>query len=350
VRHPTKVLVTGGAGYIGAHTVVELTQQGYFPIVVDDFSRSDKTLISGIEKITGKKVNLYEGNCSDQNFLSAVFAAEPGIDAVMHFAAYKSVGESVRKPLDYYENNLRSLVSLLSIMEREKTNYFIFSSSCTVYGQPDEVPVDESTPFKKAESPYGATKQMCERILEDAVHASNELKAITLRYFNPVGAHPTAWIGEMPLDVPGNLVPFMTQTAAGIRKKMVIFGNDYSTPDGTCIRDYIHVVDLAKAHVSALNRMQTAGDLKPFEPYNLGSGRGVSVMELIKTFVSVTGVPLPFEVGPRRAGDIEQTYANPAKAWHGLGWKTEYTIEDALLHAWNWQKKIGNIKLELPLS
>lgn len=339
-----KILVTGGAGYIGAHTAVELFQQGYTPILVDNFSKSDRTLLGGMEKITNTPVRLYEGDCADKSFLRKLIKSEPGLVAVMHFAAYKSVGESVQEPLKYYENNIGSLTALLGIMEEERIRNIIFSSSCTVYGQPDFIPVDESAPFKRAESPYGATKQMCERILEDAVFSNKELRVISLRYFNPVGAHPSALIGELPLDVPGNLVPFITQTAAGIRKKLVIFGNDYATPDGTCLRDFIHVVDLAQAHTVALTKMLHAGQLEPHEVFNLGTGEGVSVLQLVKKFIEVTGVPLPYEIGPRRSGDVEKTYANPTKVHRKLGWKTNYTIEQALLHAWNWQKKISHIQ------
>jgi len=339
-----KILVTGGAGYIGAHTVVELLAQGYTPVIIDNFSKSDRTLLAGIEKITNKRVRLHEGDCVDKSFLKKVIKSEPGIVAIMHFAAYKSVGESVAQPLKYYENNIGSLTALLGIMEEERIRNIIFSSSCTVYGQPDSIPVDESAPFKKAESPYGATKQMCERILEDAVFSNSELRVISLRYFNPVGAHPSALIGELPLDVPGNLVPFITQTAAGIRKKLIIFGNDYATPDGTCLRDYIHIVDLAQAHTAALTKMLHPGELEPYAVFNLGSGEGVSVLQLVKKFIEVTGVSLPFEIGPRRSGDVEKTYANPAKALRKLGWKTSRTIEEALLHAWNWQKKISHIQ------
>jgi UDP-glucose 4-epimerase len=339
-----KVLVTGGAGYIGAHTVVELLGQGYTPIIIDNFSKSDRTLLAGIKKITNTTVPLYEGDCTDKSFLRSVIKSEPGIVAVMHFAAYKSVGESVAQPLKYYENNIVSLTALLGVMEEERIRNIIFSSSCTVYGQPDSIPVNESAPFKKAESPYGATKQMCERILEDAVVSNKDLRVISLRYFNPVGAHPSAIIGELPLDVPGNLVPFITQTAAGIRKKLVIFGNDYATPDGTCLRDFIHIVDLAQAHTVALTKMLRPGELESYEVFNLGTGEGVSVLQLVNKFIEVTGVPLPFEIGPRRSGDVEKTYADPTKAHRKLGWQTSFTIEDALLHAWNWQKKISNIQ------
>ena len=341
--HSKKILVTGGAGYIGAHTSVELIQQGYAPVIVDNFSKSDRTLLNGMAEITNSKINFHEGDCADRNFLRKIFKLEPEIEAVMHFAAYKSVGESVEQPLKYYENNIGSLIALLEIMRESRIRNFIFSSSCTVYGQPDSIPVDEQAPFKRAESPYGATKQMCERILEDAVFSNPELRVISLRYFNPVGAHPSALMGELPLDVPGNLVPFVTQTAAGIRKKLIIFGKDYSTPDGTCLRDFIDIVDLARAHVVALGKMLSPAGLEPYEVFNLGSGEGVSVLQLVNKFIEVTGVPLLYEIGPRRPGDVEKTYANPSKALRKLGWKTNNTIADALLHAWNWQKKLSNI-------
>src|SRR5258706_8698555 len=280
-----------------------------------------------MEKITNTSVPLYEGDCADKAFLKKVIKSEPGIVAVMHLAAYKSVGESVAQPLKYYENNIGSLTALLGIMETERIRNIIFSSSCTVYGQPDSIPVDESAPFKRAESPYGATKQMCERILEDAVFSNKELRVISLRYFNPVGAHPSALIGELPLDVPGNLVPFITQTAAGIRKKLVIFGNDYATPDGTCLRDFIHIVDLARAHTVALTKMLHADELEPLEVFNLGTGDAVSVLQLVKKFIEVTGEPLSYEIGPRGSDDVEKTYANPSKIHRKLGWKTNYTID-----------------------
>jgi UDP-glucose 4-epimerase len=339
-----KVIVTGGAGYIGAHTVVELVQQGFLPVIIDNFSKSDRTLLDGIENITHKAVSVYEGDCADKEFLETVFDKEKGVECVMHFAAFKAVGESVQKPLTYYQNNINSLLTLLEVMNKNGVKNIIFSSSCTVYGQPDSIPVDENAPFKKAESPYGATKQMCERILEDQVLADPNLKVISLRYFNPIGAHPSSMLGELPLDVPGNLVPYITQTAAGIRKKLTVFGNDYNTPDGSCLRDYIHVVDLAQAHVAALSKMIDSNELKSYEVFNLGTGLGVSVLELVNEFIKVTGIQLPYEIGRRRAGDVEKTYANPTKAFEKLGWKTKLTYRNALLDGWNWQKKISNIK------
>lgn len=338
-----KILVTGGAGYIGAHTVVELQAVGYQPIIIDDFSKSDKTLLDGIEKITGSRNSFYEGDCCDQKFLRSVFDKENGIAGVMHFAAYKSVGESVEQPLQYYRNNLDSLLSLLEVMGEFEVTNLIFSSSCTVYGEPDHIPVDENAPFKRAESPYGATKQMCERILEDATSADKNLKTISLRYFNPIGAHPSALIGELPIDRPNNLVPFITQTAAGIRSKLTIFGNDYDTPDGTCIRDFIHVVDLAKAHVHALKYILSQQESMGYQFYNLGTGEGVSVIQLVKEFIDVTGVSLNYELGPRRPGDVVRTYANPIKAQKELGWETQYSIKDALKHAWDWEKRLRKL-------
>lgn len=334
-----KILVTGGAGYIGSHTVVELIQAGYEPVVIDNFVYSDGSLVSGIEKITGKKVNFHKGDCRDKDFIQYIFSTQGPIEGVIHFAALKSVKESVQKPLDYFQNNLDSLMVILELMLQHSVRDFIFSSSCTVYGQPDHMPVDETAPFKTAESPYGATKQMCERILEDT-HTLG-FRTVSLRYFNPIGAHPSAEIGEMSFGGPPNyLVPYLTETAIGIREKLTVNGNDYSTPDGSCIRDYIHVVDIAKAHVKALHYLDTQADEKLYDVFNLGTGRGASVLELIHKFIEVTGINLPFTIGPRRPGDIEKVYANPGKANKILGWKASLSMEEALLHAWQWQKKL----------
>ncbi len=338
-----KILVTGGAGYIGAHTVVELYANGYSPVIIDNFSKSDRTLLDGIEKITNSPVVLYEGNCADKDFLTAVFDKEAEINGVMHFAAYKSVGESVDHSLMYYRNNLDSLLSLLEVMKSQKVNNLIFSSSCTVYGEPESVPVDEQTPFKKAESPYGATKQMCEQILEDAVKADKALNVISLRYFNPIGAHPSALLGELPIDKPNNLVPYITQTAAGIREKLLIFGDDYDTPDGTCIRDFIHIVDLADAHVKAIDKLLKSKGNAGYQYYNVGTGRGVSVLQLVQEFIEVTGVKLNYEVGPRRTGDVVKTYANATKAQEELGWAARFTPKDALRDAWEWEKRLRDV-------
>lgn len=335
-----KVLVTGGAGYIGSHTVVELIESGFTPVIIDNFIYSDGSLLPGIKKITGVDPIFLKGDCADKSFLASVFTQHPDISAVMHFAALKSVGESVQKPLLYYRNNIDSLLSLLEIMPEFNVRDFIFSSSCTVYGQPDRIPVDETAPFKPAESPYGATKQMCEQILKDAHRLG--FRIISLRYFNPIGAHPSALIGETPFGGPPNaLVPYLVETAAGIREKLIVFGNDYDTPDGSCIRDYIHVTDLAKAHIKAREYLtQQKGDTF-YEFFNLGSGKGSTVLELIETFIRVTGIQLPYEIGARRPGDVEKVYANPAKANKMLGWKTTLSIEDALRHAWAWQQKLS---------
>jgi UDP-glucose 4-epimerase len=336
-----KVLLTGGAGYIGSHTAVELIQQGFEVILVDDLSRSELRIIEGVEKITNQRVSFHQGDCSNSAFLDSVFETNQ-IDSVIHFAAYKSVNESVQQPLLYYQNNVGSMTTLLKAMEKFHVNEIIFSSSCTVYGEPDRIPVNESAPFKKAESPYGATKQVCERILEDCIQANKELRSVSLRYFNPVGAHPSALIGELPIGTPSNLVPYVTQTAAGIRQKLTVFGNDYNTPDGSCMRDFIHVVDLAKAHVMALQKVEALENRN--EVFNLGAGIGVTVLDLVKRFIKTTGIPLKYEVGPRRAGDVEKIYADPAKAANILGWRTQLSLEDSLLHAWQWEKQIRGIK------
>ncbi len=335
-----KVLVTGGAGYIGAHTSVELFAAGYEPVIVDNLSRSDRTLLNGMEKITGSKPNFQEGDCLDEDFLQRVFKNEGPFSCVLHFAAYKSVGESVQQPLMYYENNIGSLVSLLKVMRANQVKDLIFSSSCTVYGQPDEIPVTESAPFKRAESPYGATKQMSERILEDTYITG--FRVISLRYFNPIGAHPSGLMGELPIGTPSNLVPFITQTAIGNREKLTVFGNDYNTPDGTNIRDFIHVVDLAIGHVKAMEYLDRLPSTNLYEAFNLGTGAGVSVLELIDRFQKVTGVKLNYTIGPRRPGDVEKVYADPSKVNAKLNWKTKYSTADALLHAWEWEKKIGD--------
>ncbi|MBL7843903.1 MAG: UDP-glucose 4-epimerase GalE [Cyclobacteriaceae bacterium] len=338
MSNSTKILVTGGAGYIGAHTVVELMAAGYDPVIVDNLSASDKTLLAGIHKITGKVPNFHQGDCRDKNFLNFVFKTQGPFSCVMHFAAFKSVGESVQKPLLYHQNNVGSLLTLLEVMEEHGVKDLIFSSSCTVYGQPDKIPVDERAPFKRAESPYGATKQLCERILED-VHTTG-FRIISLRYFNPIGAHPSALMGELPIGVPNNLVPFITQTAAGLRKKLTVFGNDYNTTDGSCIRDFIHVVDLADVHVKALAYLAKDSRKNVYDAFNVGTGKGASVLELVNTFIRATGAPLPFVIGPRRPGDVEKVYADPTKVNNALNWSAKYSMEDALKHAWAWEQKL----------
>jgi UDP-glucose 4-epimerase len=334
-----KILVTGGAGFIGAHTALELAQSGYEPVIVDNLSRSNRVLLEGMEKVLGQKPNFQEGDCLDRDFLRTVFKTQGPIDGVMHFAAYKAVGESVQKPLDYYHNNIGSLVALLEVMKEFDVKDFIFSSSCTVYGQPDHIPVDESAPFKRAESPYGATKQMCERILEDAYVTG--LRVVSLRYFNPIGAHPSALMGELPVGVPNNLVPYITQTAAGKREKITVFGNDYNTPDGSCLRDYIHVVDLALAHIKALEYLGQQPPANTYQVFNLGTGVGVSVLELLDKFQKVNQVKLNVVIGPRRPGDVEKVYADPKKVNQVLGWNAKYSIEDGLKHAWAWEKNLA---------
>jgi UDP-glucose 4-epimerase len=298
--------------------------------------------LDGIEKVTGRKFLFFAGDCCDKRFLTKVFESSGPFASVLHFAAYKSVGESVEKPLLYYHNNINSLLTVLEVMLTNNVTDLIFSSSCTVYGQPDQIPVNEEAPFKRAESPYGASKQMCERVLEDV--APMGLKIISLRYFNPIGAHPSALMGEIPLGTPNNLVPFITQTAARIREKLTVFGNDYDTPDGSCVRDFIHVVDLGTAHVKAMQYLTSRPEKKLYEIFNLGTGVGISVLELIQKFIAVTHVNVPFVIGPRRPGDIEKVFADPTKVNNLLGWKTEFSIEESLLHAWQWEKKIRSIK------
>lgn len=334
------ILVTGGAGYIGSHTVVELVEQGYHVVIVDDLSCSDHSLLDGIERILGKAVAFHRINCRDEEALTSIFESVK-FQAVIHFAAFKSVEDSVKNPLTYYENNVGSVITLAKTMKRFGVKDLIFSSSCTVYGEPDQVPVTEQSPMKSAQSPYGATKQMSERILEDA--KAEGIRTISLRYFNPIGAHPTAFIGELPIGTPGNLVPFITQTAAGIRSKLTVFGSDYNTPDGTCIRDFIHVVDLAKAHVKALEYLVTNSQQKLFECFNLGTGIGVSVLQLIKLFEQVTGSALPYSLGDRRPGDVERVYADPTLAKDKLGWEAVCTLEQALMDAWRWEKKLRSL-------
>ena len=336
-----RILLTGGAGYIGAHTVVELINAGYDLVVIDDFSRSDSTLLDGIKKVTQKPLEFVEGNCCDREFLMNLFKSIGPITCVLHFAAFKSVGESVERPLEYYGNNVGSLVALLEVMKENNVSDLIFSSSCTVYGQPDSIPVNESAPFKRAESPYGATKQVCERILEDAYKTGYRI--VSLRYFNPIGAHPTALLGELPIGTPNNLVPYITQTAAGVRKQVTVFGDDYNTPDGTCIRDFIHVVDVATAHLKAMEFLSRRAEKQLYEVFNLGTGVGVSVLQLIQKFIKATGVNVPYVMGPRRPGDIEKVYADPQKLNKAFDWKTKYTVEESLLHAWQWEKKMRNI-------
>lgn len=339
----SRILVTGGTGYIGSHTVVELMQSGYEVTIVDNLSNSNIEVLSGIEAIVGKRPDFENVDCLNYMNFNAVFDRFPDIVGVIHFAASKAVGESVEKPLLYYRNNIESLVNLLDIMQQHGVKNIVFSSSCTVYGQPDpeHLPVDETAPRKTATSPYGNTKQINEDIIHDQAHANKSLNATILRYFNPIGAHPTALIGELPNGVPNNLLPFVTQTAAGIREKLRVFGDDYNTPDGSCIRDYIYVVDLAKAHVKALERMLNVAERDQVEIFNLGTGNGVSVLEVIRHFEAATGVKLNYEIVGRREGDIEQVWAKADKANKVLGWKADTPLDDVLRSAWLWQQHLG---------
>lgn len=335
-----KILVTGGTGYIGSHTVVELQNAGYEVVIIDNLSNSDISVLNGIERITGKRPVFVEGDCTDLATLRALFEANPGINGIINFAASKAVGESVEKPLLYYRNNLNTLINLLELMPEFGTKGIVFSSSCTVYGEPDVNPVTEDAPIKPATSPYGNTKQISEEIITDYIKSGAPIKSIILRYFNPVGAHPSAEIGELPNGVPQNLIPYITQTAIGIRKELSVFGSDYNTPDGSCIRDFINVVDLAKAHVVAMERMLEDKSDDKVEIFNLGTGIGLSVLELIDVFQKATGVKIPYRIVGRRTGDIEKVWANPEKANNVLGWKAETPIADTMLSAWNWQKHL----------
>lgn len=336
-----RILITGATGYIGSHTIVELLNAGYEVIGVDNFSNSNKNVLKGIEKISGKSIDFMEVDCANMEAFSKVFENYPDIEGVIHFAASKAVGESVAKPLIYFNNNLKSLLNLIGLMmERGKAANIVFSSSCTVYGQPsrEDLPISEDAPLQPATSPYGRTKQMAEDILGDCVKAYPKLNVTLLRYFNPIGAHPTAYIGELPNGVPQNLIPFITQTAAGIRDCLNVFGDDYNTPDGSCIRDYIYVVDLAKAHVKAIDRLLQKGER--LEIFNLGTGKGLSVLELINAFIEATGVKLNYKIVGRRAGDVEQVWANPAKANSVLGWRSDTPIGEVLASAWKWQQQL----------
>jgi UDP-glucose 4-epimerase len=337
-----KILVTGGTGYIGSHTVVELIENGFEPVIVDNLSNSQLSVLDGIKSITKVKPAFENFDLCDYGLLKKFCEKYTGIKAIIHFAAMKAVGESVEKPLEYYNNNLVSLMNLLSVMREYKIPNLVFSSSCTVYGQPDKLPVTESTPVKPANSPYGNTKRISEEIIRDTVASVPGIQGISLRYFNPIGAHPSALIGELPLGVPMNLVPFITQTAIGLRDELKVYGNDYDTPDGTGIRDYINVVDLARAHVVAIKRVLNNKNKSRYEVFNLGTGKGLSVMEIIKTFEKVTGQKLNYKIYPRRPGDISTVYADTSLANNELGWKADTSLDDTLLSAWKWEKHIRN--------
>src|SRR6056297_812924 len=333
-----KVLVTGGTGYIGSHTAIELIQEGFQVVIVDNLSNSEIEVLDGIEKITGVRPEFYQEDLCNKQKLADIFKKEKNIQSVVHFAAYKAVGESTEKPLMYYKNNLLSTMNLLECMVEFAAKYLVFSSSCTVYGQPDELPVDETAPVKEPMSTYGSTKQVAERIIADTAKAVDDLSAVSLRYFNPIGAHPTALIGEKPQGIPNNLLPFITQTAFGLRDELKIFGDDYNTPDGTAIRDYINVVDLSKAHVVAIKRLLSGKNKKRNEFFNIGTGKGHSVLEMVKSFERATGQKINYKIRGRRPGDVEQVYADTKRANEELGWYAQASLDETLLSAWRWEK------------
>jgi UDP-glucose 4-epimerase len=339
-----QILVTGGVGYIGSHTVVELIESGFEVIIIDNLSNSNMNALDGIEEITGKRPLFEKLDVCNKSQLSSFFEKYTGIGAIIHFAAFKAVYESVSNPLKYYFNNLVSTINLLEFMKKKDIPYMVFSSSCTVYGQPDELPVSEKAPVKKATSPYANTKQIMEEIISDALLSTSSLKAISLRYFNPIGAHPSALIGELPTGVPDNLIPFITQTAIGIRDEIKVFGDDYNTPDGSAIRDYLHVVDLAKAHVVALQRLLKKQSKANYEIFNLGTGKGVSVLEAIESFERATGEKPNYKIVDRRPGDVEKVWGDTSYANKELGWKAERNLDDAMLSAWNWEKYLKKRK------
>lgn len=334
-----KIVVTGGTGFIGSHTAVELIQAGITPIIIDNFSNSEKFILDRLEKITGQKIIFYETDCRDKEKMTEIFKQEKP-NAVMHFAAFKAVGESIEQPLKYYNNNVGSLIILLEVMKEQNINELVFSSSCTVYGEPKEIPVNENTPLQKATSPYGNTKIICEQLLIEAMKSRPELKIVSLRYFNPIGAHSSGLIGELPNGIPNNLVPFITQTAAGWREQLKVNGGDYATHDGTCIRDYIHVVDLAKAHVSGWQWMHAQKSLSSPEIFNLGTGKGSSVLDAIKAFETANDIKINYSIGPRREGDVVQIFASVNKALDVLNWQTNLSLTDAMRDAWRWQQTL----------
>ena len=338
-----KILITGGAGFIGSHTAVVLHESGYRPIIVDNFKNSEQTVIQGIKKICQSDFPCYVGDCTDKEFLLSVFQREEHIAGVIHFAAYKAVNESNQFPAMYYHNNLGSLLTLLDIMAKHHVANLVFSSSCTVYGSPDVIPVTETAPIKETPSTYGKTKQICESIIEDVVARGQGLRSVLLRYFNPIGAHPSGLIGELPIGVPNNLVPYITQTACGLRKKLIVHGSDYQTPDGTCIRDFIHVLDLAQAHIKAFEYLDKNPDCR-IEKINVGTGKGQSVLDVIKAFERVNGLKLNYKFGGRRDGDVEAVYADATKARLLLGWEAQLSIEDAVRDAWHWQQSLQKYK------
>jgi UDP-glucose 4-epimerase len=339
-----KIIVTGGTGYIGSHTTVELIEDGFDVVIIDNLYNSEAEVADRIFQITGTKPQLAVFDICDREKLNSFLMKQENVEGIIHFAAYKAVGESVNKPLEYYRNNLLSLINLLDAMKTCGIPNLVFSSSCTVYGQPEKLPVAEDAPVQPAMSPYGNTKQVGEEIIRDTAASTKKIKAVALRYFNPIGAHPSALIGELPRGVPENLVPYITQTAYGLRKELKVFGNDYNTPDGSCIRDYLHVVDLAKAHVTAVKRLVESRNKSNYEVFNLGTGIGVSVLEAIKSFERVTGISLNYQITGRRAGDIEKIWADPSLANRELGWRTVSTLDESMRTAWEWEKYIRKDK------
>lgn len=338
-----RILVTGGAGFIGSHTVAELAAAGYEPVIVDNLYNSYPFVIDRLKDLTGQSIPFYQADCADYKAMRRIFEMED-LDGVIHFAAFKAVGESVNIPVRYYHNNLSALLTLLQHMEMYGVKNLVFSSSCTVYGEPEHLPVDESTPTTRPSSPYGNTKRVCEEIIEDTCNANKGLNGISLRYFNPIGAHPSAKIGELPIGKPNNLVPFITQTASGLRDELTVFGNDYDTPDGSCLRDYIHVVDLAKAHLKALEYVNTKkADF--FDVFNVGCGKGNTVLDVINTFEKVSGQKVNYKFGDRRPGDVPKIYASVEKIKKELNWECEFSLDDALTHAWKWQEQLKQEKL-----
>lgn len=335
-----KIIVTGGLGFIGSHTVVELVNAGFEPVIVDDLSNSELFILERIEKILGRKITFYEVNCCDKVAFSALLKKEGTINGIIHFAAYKSVNESVSIPLKYYKNNINSLIVMLECMTENNIPNIVFSSSCTVYGQPDILPVTESTPFGEIKTAYGNTKRMCEEIIKDYYNSGANMKAVSLRYFNPIGAHSSGLIGELPKGVPNNLMPFITQTAKGLRKQLSVFGSDYATIDGTCIRDFIHVVDLAKAHVKSITFLNNQNEARFYDFFNVGTGKGTTVLQMIQSFEKVNNLKLNYQLVDRREGDIEQIYADTTKVNTVLGWHSILTIDDASKDAWNWELKL----------
>ena len=333
-----KILVTGGAGFIGSHTVVELINSGYTPIIVDNFSNSQPQVLDRLNELTGRKIAHYKVDCRDEKSLREIITENGPIEGIIHFAAYKSVSESVNDPLKYYSNNIESTIAVLALMQECSIPNLVFSSSCTVYGQPDNLPVTENSPDDKAQSPYGKTKRISENIIQDINHINGSIKSGLLRYFNPIGAHPSGMIGELPLNKPENLVPYITQTAANWHDQLTVYGNDYHTADGTCIRDYIHVVDLAKAHVKALERMILDNMEDNYEVYNLGTGKGVTVMDVINTFEMVTNKKINYKITHRRKGDVQALYASSEKAKNNLDWEAQLSLKDMIETSWNWEK------------